>query len=409
MTGILAGLDWLSTVVETTELRLLVTVGAVGLLLAALLGHRRLNAWVGGRTRPVYGDIVAVTTLVGSCIVAFAVAVGVWGLTETIYSVYADDLELGEDVVARAVVSFVLVITTVIFTRLLWRLFEELLGSASAVTDHQREITRRMTQVVVWSLSLVVILGIWVDDLGGLLVGAGFLGIVLGMAARQTLGTILAGFVLMFSRPFEIGDWIELEGNQGVVTDISIVNTRIQTFDGEYVVIPNDVISSSMVTNRSKRGRLRVEIDVGVDYETDLERASELAEAVVADLEYAISGPSPQVVTRAFGESAVILGVRFWIDNPSARRRWEARTAAINAIKREFEAAGITIPFPQQELSSRDGTGVSLAGGDTATDRGPGDQRYDDSRGRRVNRREEVGSDSSFESEYGPSPSTDDS
>ena len=347
-----------------TNFRIAVTVAAVGLLLAVLLTYRRLQEWLSERTKPLYSDIVSTAVLIGTCVVSLSVVLEVWGLTGDVYTLYSDELGLDEGVFVQAAVTFILVVGTLIFTRFLRRILDEVLGSASTVTDHQREITRRITQVIVWSVSLVVILGVWIEDLGGLLVGAGFFGIVVGMAARQTLGTVLAGFVLMFDRPFEIGDWIEVEEHEGIVTDISIVNTRIRTFDGEYVMIPNDLISSSMVTNRSRRGRLRVEVDVGVDYEADVERAADLAEETVDDLDRPLAAPSPQVVTKEFADSAVVLGVRFWIDNPTARRRARARTNAIHAIKDAFEDEGIKIPYPQRELSGRAETGGFRVAGD---------------------------------------------
>ena len=350
------GLDGLAEYVESTELRVLISAVTIGVLLVVLQTYGRLQVWISERTRPLYGDITAATLLVMISAGTIAIVLGIWEQTGTIWSVYSDH-ELSGEFLPNAVASFVLVIGTLIVTRFVSRLIDEVLGSASTVTAHQREITHRIAQLIVWSMALVVVLGVWIDDLGGLLVGAGFLGIVVGMAARQTLGTVLSGFVMMFARPFEIGDWIVVEDDQGIVTDISIVNTRIRSFDGEYIMIPNDVVASSTVTNRSKRGRLRVDIDVGVDYETDVERASVLAESVVSDLEYAESAPSPQVVTKEFGDSAVVLGVRFWIDSPTARRHWEARTAAINAIKRAFQAEGIKIPFPQRELAGRAETG----------------------------------------------------
>ncbi|WP_436344579.1 mechanosensitive ion channel domain-containing protein [Natronorubrum sp. FCH18a] len=356
MSEILTGFDWLSNVFETTNGRLAVTFAAVGVLLVVLLSYRRLQGWLAERTRPLYSDIISVSVLISTCLLSLAVVLGVWDYTSQIQSVYADQ-DLGSDVIARGVFTFVLVIGTLIATRFVRRVLREVLGSATAVTDHQREITHRLSQVLIWSVSLVIILGVWVDDLGGLLVGAGFLGIVIGMAARQTLGTVIAGFVLMFDRPFEIGDWIEVDDEEGIVTDISIVNTRLQSFDGEYIMIPNDVISSSIVTNRSKRGRLRVEVDVGIDYSTDPERAGEIAKTVVSDLDESLMAPSPQVITKEFADSAVVLGVRFWIDNPSARRFLKARTVAIHTIKRAFEDEGIKIPYPQRELTGRAETG----------------------------------------------------
>ncbi|ELY86185.1 mechanosensitive ion channel family protein [Natrinema altunense] len=356
MLGLVTGFDWLSDLFPTTTLKIAVSVGAVGLVVAVLLAYQRIHAWVAERARPLYADVVAMALLISACAVSTAVVTGVWGRADEIQRLYTE-LDPGGDAVPRAVFSFILLVLTVIVTRFVRRVIEEVMDSTAAVTEHQRQVTNRLSQVLIWSVSLVVILGIWIEDLGSLLVGAGFLGIVLGMAARQTLGTVLAGFVLMFARPFEIGDWIEIEDDEGIVTDISIVNTRVRSFDGEYIMIPNDVIASSMVTNRSKRGRLRLEVEVGVDYGTDVERAADLAEDAVADIDEVLSAPSPQVVGKSFGDSAVVLGVRFWIDKPSARRYWMARTAAIDAIKRAFEGEDIKIPFPQRELSGRAETG----------------------------------------------------
>jgi small-conductance mechanosensitive channel len=159
------------------------------------------------------------------------------------------------------------------------------------------------------------------------LIGAGVLGIVVEVAARQTLGAMLVGFVLMFSRAFEVGDWIEVVEDEGIVTDIAIVTTRIRTVDAE--------------------------------------RAAEVVQDAVETLDEPMTVPTPQVVLERFDDSAVILGVRYWIDNPSARRRWRSKTAVIGEVKRAFEDAGIKIPFPQRELMGREEANrFVLAGGD---------------------------------------------
>ncbi len=343
--------DWLAEQFTTTNARLAVTFVAAAVSVAVALSSQSLQRWLNDRIRPVYADVVTTVVLVGTFVLALAVILGVWGQTGEARQLYAE-YDLGGDFVARVIVSFVVLVGTSILARFVRRLLRQVLDSSVSVTEHQHEVTHRVTQVVLWSVALVFVLSVWTDDLGGLLVGAGFLGIVLGMAARQTLGSVIAGFVLMFSRPFEIGDWVEIDDREGIVTDISIVNTRIRTFDGEFVVVPNDVVGSTMVANRSKNGRLRVEIEVGVDYGADVDRASQLAREAIEDLE--VPADEPGVVTRRFGDSAVVLGVRFWIEDPTASRATRAKTAAISAIKGTFEAEGITIPYPQRELSSRD-------------------------------------------------------
>ncbi|UWG47649.1 Small-conductance mechanosensitive channel [Halanaeroarchaeum sp. HSR-CO] len=220
-------------------------------------------------------------------------------------------------------------------------------------SKHQEEIAFRVIQIVLFTGVSLGALTMWGIDLGGLLVGAGFLGIVVGIAAQQTLGSLLAGFVLMFSRPFEIGDWVQIGEEEGIVTDITIVNTRMENFDGEMVVLPNDTVSNSTLINRSMKGRLRLRVEVGIDYDADPEHAQDVAVDALSDVNQLLSVPRPVAVTSRLGDSAVVLELRFWIDKPSARRRAKATSAAVRAVKSAFEAENIKIPYPQRELTGR--------------------------------------------------------
>jgi small-conductance mechanosensitive channel len=224
-------------------------------------------------------------------------------------------------------------------------------------SQHQEEVAFRVLQIVTLAGASLVVLSIWGVDLGGLLIGAGFLGIVAGMAAQQTLGSLIAGFVLMFSRPFEIGDWVAIGDHEGIVSEITIVNTRLENFDGEFVVLPNDKVGNATIVNRSKKGRLRLRVEVGIDYAADPERAKALAEETLKETDAILSVPRPQAVATRMGDSAVVLELRFWIDKPSARRRAMATSTALREVKAAYEEAGITIPFPQRELSGRDEEG----------------------------------------------------
>jgi len=239
-------------------------------------------------------------------------------------------------------------------------IIRELSAESTALSDHQEEVVRRLTQLSVYTFALLVVIGLFTDNVGSLLVGAGFLGIVVGMAARQTLGAVLAGFVLMFSRPFEVGDWVEIGDREGTVTEISIMSTRLRSFDGEVVTLPNDTVRSGSIVDKSRRNRLRIEIEVGVDYDADIDRAADLLAETVADVDDVAAMPEPAVVTKRFADSAVVLGVRYWIRNPSMRKRWRTQTAAMNAIKRELAAEDIAIPFPQQTLSARESGGITV-------------------------------------------------
>ena len=367
----LAELDRLAETLTSPLQRAAVTVAAVAVLAILLTRSRGLQRWLADHVRPLYADIIVTGLVVGTAMAVLGVVLGTWGEAGEIHRIYAD-LDLGGEGIARGVFSLLLIVGTYIFTRFVKRVIHDVLESAPSVTDHQREVTYRVTQASIWAVAGVIVLGVWIDDLSSILIGAGVLGVVIGMAAQKTLGSIVSGFVLMFSRPFEIGDWIEVEDHEGIVSDISIVNTRIQSFDGEYVIVPNDVISSDVVINRSKRGRLRIEIEVGVDYTSDIERAQRVALEAVEDLEHALSAPTPRVATKRFADSAVVLGVRFWIDAPTARRRNQATTDGVQAIKAAFQREGVKIPFPQRELSGRAETdGFRVTHEDEQTEQSP--------------------------------------
>ncbi|MFC7068517.1 mechanosensitive ion channel family protein [Halobaculum lipolyticum] len=228
---------------------------------------------------------------------------------------------------------------------------------SDAINQHQKGIVFRVLQLTVLGAAIVGSLTVWGVNLGGLLVGAGFLGIVIGTAARTTIGSLIAGFVLMFSRPFELGDWVQIDGEEGIVADITVINTRIRTADGEVVVIPNERVANATVSNRTRLGQLRLSVDVGVDYDVDLGRAESVVADALGDVSEIESNPPPQVVPKSLGDSAVVLECRFWIDHPSAPRRALATAAVVREVKAALDEAGIKIPYPQRELSGRSETG----------------------------------------------------
>ena len=357
---------------------LAITVGVlVGLLLlkqgtARWRRERDLDPWAALSLSAVLALITA-SGLFGIVVL--------WGLDSALESAYMG-IELRTQV-TNIVLSFVILGGAYALSDFVGHLIKDLASDHETLSVHEREILHRLSQVTIYTFGLLIVIGLFTDNIGGLLVGAGFLGIVVGMAARQTLGSVLAGFVIMFSKPFEVGDWIAVSDNEGIVTDITIVNTRIRSFDGEYVILPNDEVNARAITNRTRRGRLRIEVVVGVDYETDPAYAREIARAAVAELDSLLAGPAPQVVTANFGDSAIELAVRGWIDNPSARKRAETRSDMIGAIHTAFAENNIKIPYPQRELTGRAETGgFRVANGEQpATADGSRDTREDTSGG----------------------------
>lgn len=280
----------------------------------------------------------------------------------------------------RIAITLGLVVAAYIGSGMLVRAVDRFTSETGQLTGHQGEVLSRLTEVAVYLLAALLLLSVWRVDVRAFLIGAGFLGIIIGLAANETLSALIAGFTLMFSRPFEIGDWIEVplengEDTDGIVTDITLFSTRIETFSGKYVVLPNDLVSSNTLVNYGRKGRLRLEVEVGIDYATDPERAIDVAKRTMSGSDEVLNVPQPDAVLTGFGDSAVLLELRFWIDRPSSRRRWRAMTAIITAVKRAYDREGIKIPFPQREVAGRDETGGFRVVTDRRERRGGRDRR----------------------------------
>lgn len=302
-------------------------------LVALFIGQRALSLWASAAPNAPNVDIFGQLT-------GFRIAITV-GVVAAAY--------IGSGMLVRAVGRF----TT----------------ETGGLTSHQGEVFSRLTEVGVYLLAALLLLSIWQVDIRAFLIGAGFLGIIIGLAANETLSALIAGFTLMFSRPFEIGDWIQVpletgEETDGIVTDITLFSTRIETFSGKYVILPNDLVSSNTLVNFGRKGRLRLDVEVGIDYDTDPKRGVDVAKRAMKEVDEVLNVPRPNAVLTGFGESAVILELRFWIDRPSSRRRWRATTAVIAAVKHAFDREGIKIPVPQREVAGRDETGGFRVVGD---------------------------------------------
>ncbi len=277
----------------------------------------------------------------------------VWGLVDVAWWLIGL-IEAAVPTVTRVAITAVLLVLAALGNNVLKDIITEFTTDTSHITAHQEQILTRIAQVTLLIVVGIGVLSVWNIEIGGILIGAGFLGIVFGMAARQTLGSLIAGFVLMFARPFEIGDWIAIGDNEGIVTKITIMNTHLRNFDGEHVVIPNDNVADRAVVNRSRDGKLRVHLEVGIDYDADPNHAAEVAAEAVKEASFVDGNPHPQVFPVGFGGSSVELDIRFWISPPTPQKRWRATAEVVENVKDRFDTESISIPFPQRTVGYRE-------------------------------------------------------
>jgi small conductance mechanosensitive channel len=176
-----------------------------------------------------------------------------------------------------------------------------------------------------------------------LLAGLGIFSVAVGFAFQDILENTLAGVLLLFRQPFRSGDQIEVNDQTGTVEAISIRETRIRTFDGQLVLVPNRDVYKSVIRVQTHYPLRRMEFVVGVAYENDPARAIEVITSALADVDGVAGDPAPEALASELGSSTVDLDVRFWTD-PRQHDALTTTSAAIVAVKAALDAAGIELP-----------------------------------------------------------------
>lgn len=197
---------------------------------------------------------------------------------------------------------------------------------------------------IILTIFVVSLMGVDVTALlGGLSIG----GFVLGFALKDTLGNLAAGFMLLIYRPFNIGDFVEVDGYTGTVEELGVALTRVRRFDGLIVTLPNGSVLGGPIVNFSRAVNRRAAATVGISYDDDIDSAIRAILDEIQREPRILADPAPEVVIKALSESSVDLEVRAWTKN-SDFGPVNARLPGM--AKRAVEAAGCSIPFPQRDI-----------------------------------------------------------
>lgn len=192
------------------------------------------------------------------------------------------------------------------------------------------------------------------------LAGAGIIGLALGFAFQDTAENFISGILLNIRREFTDGDIVLTNEFMGTVERVTMRATLVRTFQGQLAVIPNSQVFKNPLVNYTDLGLRRVDLAVGVSYGDDLEAARRIAISAVERLEVRARDRPVEVFYEEFGDSSINFTLRFWVPFRKQTDFLEARSAAIIGVKRAFDEAGVTIPFPIRTLDFSPVGGVEL-------------------------------------------------
>lgn len=204
---------------------------------------------------------------------------------------------------------------------------------------------------IVYALLLVVIVLAALEQLGvnttSALAILGAAGLAVGLALQSSLSNFAAGVMLIMFRPFQKGDFIEAAGQGGVVEEVQIFNTTMKTGDNRQIIIPNGQIYGGTIINYSAKDTRRIDLVIGIGYDDDIARAKDILADLMAQESRILADPAPAVALGELGDSSINFNVRPWV---ASGDYWPVRSDLLERIKLAFDAAGISIPYPQQDV-----------------------------------------------------------
>jgi len=220
-------------------------------------------------------------------------------------------------------------------------------------------ILAALVRYSILTLTVVVTLGNFGVETTSIIAVLGAAGLAIGLALQGTLSNVAAGLMLLFLRPFKIGDWVEAAGVSGSVREIGLFTTIIDTFDNVYISVPNSAIWTSNIINHAKYGTRRLDLDIGVSYDSDLDDVEAAMMELAADPRV-LADPAPRFLVVSYGDSAINVRLRAYAEyDDFFNLFWDLN----RNLKGVLDARGIDIPFPQRVVRHVGG-GPAAAGGD---------------------------------------------
>lgn len=204
---------------------------------------------------------------------------------------------------------------------------------------------------LVWYLIIVFVLVAVLNQFGvqttSIIAVLGAAGLAIGLALQGTLSNVASGVMLLFLRPFNVGDYVDAGGIAGTAVEVGLFNTEIKTRDGLCLIVPNKIIWDSPITNFDRNPTRRFDIAVGISYGDAVEGAMALLMGLLEDDPRVLDDPEPIVMVQELGDSAVIINMRGWTKGADF---WATVWDINKSAKTDLEAAGFSIPFPQRDL-----------------------------------------------------------
>lgn len=205
----------------------------------------------------------------------------------------------------------------------------------------------RVVKILIWFIAIIMIMDKLGIPVGSLLTMLAAIGAAVALAIKDNLSNLASGVVLLFTKPFKAGDYIEVDGASGSIKEIEIMHTYLDTPGHTLVAIPNTKMMTATIVNYSTYETRRQDLLFSIGYGDDLLRAKAVLQELAAAHPMILKDPAPCVMVNEQGDSAVVLLLRIWCQNSDY---WDLRFDLLEKVKLAFDQHGITIPYQQLDV-----------------------------------------------------------
>ena len=271
-------------------------------------------------------------------------------IINTVIEVLLKLLERALESIPGLLGALVVLFLTGYAVKLILKIAEEA-GSRTIKSTSLQLLLKKVCRIGVWTVGILLacVLAFPGFELGDIIATLGIGSVAIGFAFQDIFKNFLAGIILLVEEPFRIGDEVVIGDYNGKVENISIRTTKIRTYNGERILLPNSTVFTDAVKVVTAYSHRRTDLAVGVDYNTPILQASKILKQTITSVSGVMREPAPEIDVVNFGDSSIDLVVRYWSNSQQKQLR-QVQTKAMIAIKKALDEAEISIPYPIRTL-----------------------------------------------------------
>lgn len=264
--------------------------------------------------------------------------------TEEIKAWYEGFIGNGDlsDIAMRVLKIVLIFMACLVVKRLLLASFTKIL-SKTRMEKGLQNFLRSLCNVVLWLLTVIFVATALKIDITPMIAAFSILGLALTLAVQDSLSNLAGGINILMSRPFIVGDYIEIDQDGGTVYELGMIHTTLQTVDNRRIMLPNSKVMSARVINFSSEEQRRVDISFSVSYDAPIKQVQGAILAMIFAQEKTLQDPVPTVLVKEYGESAIAYTMRVWCGRDDY---WDLYFDLLGGIKPALDAAGIEMTYP---------------------------------------------------------------